>query len=64
MMAEMKESILKVRQQIKDSDTENPDYINQYREKYMEARKEAGIPDTDASFIQYLGEDRDDELGF
>ena len=63
-MDEMKESILKVRQQIKDADTEHPDYINQYREKYMEARKEAGIPDTDASFIQYLGEDRNDELGF
>ena len=63
-MAEMKESILKVRGQIKDADGENPDYINKYREKYMEARKEAGIPDSDESFIQYLGEDRDTELGF
>tara|TARA_B100000073_G_C23739337_1_gene573231 strand:+ start:2666 stop:3550 length:885 start_codon:yes stop_codon:yes gene_type:complete len=63
-MEEMKESILKVREQIKEADAENADYIKQYREKYMEARKEAGIPDNDDSFIKYLGEDRDSELGF
>jgi len=63
-LEQMKDSILKVRDQIKESDETNPDYITKYREKYMEARTEAGIPDTDDSFIQYLGEDKDEELGF
>ena len=63
-MDEMKKSIIKTREQLKEMDEEYPDYIKTYREKYMEARTNAGISDSDESFIKYLGEDLETELGF
>jgi hypothetical protein len=64
-MEEMKQSILKVREEIEQNDKEHPEYIENYREKYYSARRESGLKeDDDSSFIAYLGDDRDSELGF
>ena len=59
---QMKKSIVQVRKDLKELDEENPEFIVQYREKYMKAREEAGLPEDDDSFMKYLGEDA--ELGF
>lgn len=64
-MEEMKQSIIKVREEIEQNDKEHPEYIENYREKYYSARRESGLKeDDDSSFIAYLGDDRDSELGF
>lgn len=61
-MEDMKKNIIKAREEISKMKDENPDYHNQYMDKYMEARKKAGLPTTDDSFIKYMAEDLD--LGF
>ncbi len=61
-MEEMKNSIIKAREDIAKMHEENPDYHNQYMDKYMAARKKAGLPSDDNSFIKYMAEDLD--LGF
>ena len=44
-------------ERIKELDEEFPDYKNQYKEKYMEARRQAGIPDEKNSFVEFLALD-------
>lgn len=61
-MDEMKESILRTRREIDEMDQEDSSYMEDYYEKYLQARKDAGIPDEDDSFIKYMVEDVD--LGF
>jgi uncharacterized coiled-coil DUF342 family protein len=61
-MDEMKASIIKAREEIGKMREENSDYHNQYMDKYMSARKKAGLPMDDNSFIKYMAEDLD--LGF
>ena len=65
-MVEVKEIIIKTRSLIKNLDEEFPDYQNSYYEKYMKARKDAGIKessdDLNANFLKFLVEDAD--LGF
>ena len=61
-MEDMKKNIVKAREEISKMKEENPDYHNQYMDKYMEARKKAGLPTDDNSFIKYMAEDLD--LGF
>ena len=65
-MAEVKEIIIKTRDIIKTLDEEFPDYQNSYHEKYMKARKDAGIKessdDLNANFLKFLVQDAD--LGF
>ena len=61
-MTEIKEIIIKTRQELKDMDNENIDYSKRFYDKYMDARRESGLPATDESFIKYLNEDAD--LGF
>lgn len=61
-MEEMKKNIIKARAEIAKMKEENADYHEQYMGKYMEARKKAGLPATDDSFIKYMAEDLD--LGF
>ena len=65
-MAELKEIIIKTRAQLEELDTEYPDYQNNYYDKYMKARKDAGIIETkeesDDNFMKFLVEDAD--LGF
>ena len=60
---QMKQSILKARDEISQMDQENEDYKNQYMDRYRKAREESGLKeDTDTSFMRYMVEDID--LGF
>jgi hypothetical protein len=65
-MAEVKEIILKTRQVIAELDETHPTFRDSYYDKYMQARKDAGIKedekDTQANFIKFLVDDAD--LGF
>jgi len=63
-MLEMKESIIKTREEIAELDEEEPSYYSTYREKYMDARREAGLKDDDASFLSYLGDDDEKDMEF
>ena len=53
----MKTSYLSSIDRIREIDELHPEYKEQYREKYMSARREAGIPDEKNSFVEYLGLD-------
>ena len=61
-MEDMKRNIIKAREEIVKMREENSEYHQQYMDRYMEARKKAGLPDDDNSFIKYMAEDLD--LGF
>jgi hypothetical protein len=64
-MEDMKASIIKTREQIKEMDEQNPDFSKEYFERYMKARRDAGIPEehnTEENFVKYMVEDID--LGF
>ena len=67
-MEEVKGIILKTREIIKDLDEQNPTFKDSYYEKYMKARKEAGISETAEeskdNFIRFMVEDATEELGF
>lgn len=60
-MTEIREIIIKTREKIGEMDTEFPDFKTSYYEKYMDARKQAGIKeseeDTQTNFIKYLVQD-------
>lgn len=58
-IVQMKENIEKAKRVIQDIETEHPDYKDKYKQRYFEARKEAGLPDDkdENSFIKYLGLD-------
>lgn len=60
-LKQMKESYLSSIERIKEIDIEHPEYKDQYKEKYMEARRQAGIPDEKNSFVEYLALDIDTE---
>ena len=64
-LEKMKEVIIKTRAEIKQMDEENPDFQKEYFDRYMKARRDAGIPDeqtTEENFVKYMVEDID--LGF
>lgn len=65
-MAEVKDIIIKTRGIVEDLDKEFPDYKDSYYEKYMQARRDAGLKETkeysDSNFIKFLVEDA--VLGF
>lgn len=61
-MEEMKKNIVKARAEISKMRSENEDYHTKYFDRYMDARKKAGLPSDDDSFIKYMAEDLD--LGF
>jgi hypothetical protein len=61
-MDEMKNNIVKAREELKTLREQDEDYHAKYYERYMEARKKSGLPDDDNSFIKYMCEDID--LGF
>jgi hypothetical protein len=63
-MDEMKESIIKTREEIAELDEEEPSFFSTYREKYMSARRDAGLKDDDASFLSYLGDEDEKDLAF
>lgn len=56
-MLQMTESYKKATERIREINDLEPTYINQYKDKYMQARRESGIPDNNDSFIKYLGLD-------
>ena len=57
----MKDSYLSAVNRIKELDVENPEFQNEYKEKYFQARRDAGIPDEKNSWVEYLGVDIDTE---
>lgn len=57
----MKDSYLSAVERIKELDVENPEFQNEYKEKYFQARRDAGIPDEKNSWVEYLGIDIDTE---
>lgn len=65
-MAEVKEILLKTRKEIEDLDGEFPEFKDSYYEKYVQARKDAGLKESEdqlqSNFMKYLVEDAD--LGF
>jgi len=56
-MDQMRLGFQKATERIQELDDSYPLYKDQYHDKYMEARRESGIPDDNDSFIQYLGLD-------
>jgi hypothetical protein len=61
----MKDVITKTRADITAMDAENPEFNTKHYDRYMTARRDAGLPDemsTEDNFIKYLCEDVD--LGF
>jgi hypothetical protein len=65
-MAEVKEILIKTRKDIEDLDGEFPEFKDSYYEKYVQARKDAGLKESEeqlqTNFMKYLVEDAD--LGF
>lgn len=56
-MDQMRSSFITTASEIQEMDKLYPEFIDKYKEKYMQARKESGIPDDHDSFIKYLGLD-------
>jgi len=56
-MEQMKESYDSATQLIGELDQDHPEFIEKYKERYMQARIESGIPDDHESFMKYLGLD-------
>lgn len=56
-MLQMRSTFEKATVRIRELDQLHPDFVNQYEQKYMEARRASGIADDNDSFIKYLGLD-------
>lgn len=59
-MTQMKESIDTSTTVLTDYEKDHPEYYEKYKDRYYQARKEAGLPDdtsNENSFIKYLGLD-------
>jgi hypothetical protein len=58
---EIKNIIIKTREELQELDTEHPDFEHTYYDKYIQARKDAGIKeskeDAENNFIKFLVED-------
>ena len=63
-LEEMKDIIIKTRNEIEELDKQNDDYKKKYFDKYMQARRESGLYDkqNEDNFIKFMVEDAD--LGF
>jgi len=61
-MQQMRDIIDKTSESIRSTEQENPDYVVRYKDKYMQARREAGIKDDDNSFLKFLGQDNLDTI--
>lgn len=61
-MIEMKNNIIKSREEIATLRNTDEDYHTKFYDRYMDARKKSGLPNDDNSFIKYLCDDLD--LGF
>jgi len=56
-MKQMKDSFHRTQQEILTTEQTHPEFRDTYKERYMKARRDAGIPDDDQSFLQFLGMD-------
>ena len=60
-MEEVRGIILKTRERLEELDQENSEFKEKYYDKYVKARKDAGIKDTEeelnSNFMKYLVED-------
>lgn len=56
---QMRDLIKTTNEKIAETEKENPEYREQYKEKYMKARRDAGLDDSkvEDSFVKYLGVD-------
>jgi hypothetical protein len=63
-MNEMKANIIKARQELVQMDADHPECRAEYMTRYKDARKKSGLPETDESFMKYLGDDLEADLGF
>lgn len=56
---QMRDLIKTTNEKIADTEKEHPEYLDQYKEKYMKARRDAGLDDSkdEDSFVRYLGVD-------
>jgi len=54
---QMKETFKSATLKIRELNDLHPDFQDKYKDKYMEARRESGIPDDNDSFIKFLGLD-------
>lgn len=57
---EVRNIIIRTREEVSQMDAKNPEYKDQYFEKYMEARRNAGLKDSERdqdNFIKYMVED-------
>ena len=64
-LEEMKRNIISTRNKIAEHEKSNPDFGKEYFDRYMQARRDAGIPDelnTEENFMKYMIEDID--VGF
>lgn len=64
-IGQMKDSIAKATKAIKDTDQDHPDFYEKYKDRYYQARKEAGLPEdtsNENSFIKFLGLDLSEAL--
>ena len=63
-MNEMKANIIKAREELVQMDIDHPECRAEYMTRYKDARKKSGLPETDESFMKYLGDDLEADLGF
>jgi hypothetical protein len=54
---QMKDTFKSATLKIRELNELHPDFQDKYKDKYMEARRESGIPDDNDSFIKFLGLD-------
>lgn len=62
MLDTIKPLILKARERVAEINLIDASIAKTYKDRYMKARRQVGLPDDDQSFIKYLNEDVD--LGF
>ena len=60
----MKANILNAREEIQKLDEANPEFKESYLERYNAALKKVNLSQEKDSFIMYLENDANDELGF
>jgi hypothetical protein len=60
-MEEMKENVMKATEQIQRMDKVHPTFVDEYQERYTEAREAAGLENfkDDESFVKYMDLDLD-----
>lgn len=61
-LRQMETSYYDTIQHIQELDVQYPEYKDQYKDKYMKARREVDLPDTEDSFLQYLSLDLDVDI--